>query len=76
MPKKTDWAGLIEKLQAREKELKPGDCNILDIEAAIQDIKAYVFGGDTGHAVLLLNNPKERKSLERGIRGNVRELLG
>jgi hypothetical protein len=75
MPKKTDWRGIIEQLQVKQKEFQPGDPRILDAESVIQEIRASIFGGNQGHAQYLLNHPKDRKSLERSIRGQAKEFL-
>lgn len=69
------WQSVIEKLEAKQKSLPPGDPRILDIASVIQSIEADALGGNYGHARFFMTDPNAKKSTLQGIRRLVIEFV-
>lgn len=71
----TDWQDTIKQLKEVQSRLKPGDTEILDIEATIQAIKSDALEGNFGHAQYFAATPGAKEGAMERISKMVDNLL-
>lgn len=57
---KDQWQEIRSKLEAKQKQLSPGDTDIMDIANVIQLIDADAFGNNYGHVKYFQQHPADK----------------